>query len=53
MINGENINTEMNINIEENNIKIYNILKRTVDIAAALVRHNNFMPTFASCVRCK
>lgn len=37
MINGENVNTNMNIKIEENNIKIYNILKRTVDVLAALV----------------
>ena len=37
MINGENVNLNMNIKIEENNIKIYNILKRTVDVLAALV----------------
>lgn len=53
MINGENIDTNMNIKIEENNIKIYNILKRTVDIAAALVRHSFVMPNYASCIYCK
>ena len=37
MINGDNVNLNMNIKIEENNIKIYNILKRTVDVLAALV----------------
>lgn len=37
MINGENVNINMNIKIEENNIKIYNILKRTVDILGAIV----------------
>lgn len=53
MINGENVNINMNIKVEENNIKIYNILKRTVDILAAIVRHCFVMPTYASCVHCK
>ena len=37
MINGENVDTNMNIRIEENNINIYNVLKRTVDIFAAII----------------
>lgn len=38
MVNGENVNIDMNIKIQENNnITIYHIIKRAIDIVASLV----------------
>ena len=37
MLNGENVDLNMNIKLQENNINIYTILKRTIDIIASIL----------------
>ena len=37
MIDGENVSTNMNVKIEQNNINIYSVLKRTIDIFGAII----------------